>query len=157
MMQAHRVREGSEPRVYPLVNRDRTWLPSAVRSRPFAERRSPVMRAEITPLLNGSLDCNPEKAPQPIRSQQVGECCCTPVAALGFMCSRASDEKCGRGRWAEDSAFSSARWNQIFSFPASVCHLWGSVLTSWKLRMTKAISLCYSVSLISVLQNWLFL
>lgn len=116
-------------RLASLLKCDTTWLPSAVLSRPCVEHRSPVMRAEISPLPNGSPDCNPEKAPQPRRSQQVGDCCCTPVAALGFMCSRASDEKRGRARWAEDSAFSSACWNQIFSFPASACHLWGLGLT----------------------------
>lgn len=108
-----------------LLKCDTTWLPSTVLSRPSVEHRSPVMRAEIRPLLSGSPDCNPEKAPQPTRSQQAGDCCCAPVAALGFMCSRASHEKCGRACWAEDSAFSSARWTQMFSFPASVCYLWG--------------------------------
>lgn len=81
-----------------LLKCDRTWLPSAVLSRPFVEHCSPVIWAEIIPLLNGSPDCNPEKAPHLTRSQKVGYLCCARVHALGFICSRACDGKCERAR-----------------------------------------------------------
>lgn len=55
-----------------------TWLPSAVVFSPSMEHRSSV----ISPL-NGSPDCNREKAPHLTQSQQVSECCCA-------LCSRAS-------------------------------------------------------------------